>query len=189
MTAEARRITRRTVLKVGAIGVPATAFVAVGGVGWWWASADLDTVGQVDFNWPLLIPPLAGSHVDGDGRRVFELSAQPGSTELRPGVASDTWGFNGPYLGPTLRAARGEDVLVHVHNDLAEATTVHWHGMHLPAAMDGGPHQLIDPGKSWSPNCPVKTSSRSMSRRPSKAPPRVGCGLPWRRPSRFSRSG
>ena len=33
------------------------------------------------------------------------------------------------------------------HNDLGETTTVHWHGMHLPAAMDGGPHQPIDAGR------------------------------------------
>jgi blue copper oxidase len=162
MTAKARRITRRTVLKAGLIGVPATAVVAGGGVGWWWASADLDTVGQVGFDRPLLIPPLAESHLDGEGRRVFELSAQPGMIELGPGIASETWGFNGPYLGPTLRAARGEDVLINLHNDLDEATTVHWHGMHLPAPMDGGPHQMIDPGESWSPTWTVDQPAATL---------------------------
>jgi FtsP/CotA-like multicopper oxidase with cupredoxin domain len=40
---------------------------------------------------------------------------------------------------------------VNVHNDLDETTTVHWHGMHIPARYDGGPHQPIKPGETWSP--------------------------------------
>ena len=40
---------------------------------------------------------------------------------------------------------------MNVHNDLDETTTVHWHGMHLPARYDGGPHQPITPGQTWSP--------------------------------------
>lgn len=41
--------------------------------------------------------------------------------------------------------------MVNIPNTLTEPTTVHWHGMHLPAAMDGGPHQLIAAGESASP--------------------------------------
>jgi FtsP/CotA-like multicopper oxidase with cupredoxin domain len=58
---------------------------------------------------------------------------------------------NGAYLGPTLRAARGDEVEISVHNGVDETTTMHWHGMHLPARMDGGPHQPIDPGDTWRP--------------------------------------
>ncbi|MCP4387613.1 MAG: multicopper oxidase domain-containing protein [Gammaproteobacteria bacterium] len=36
-------------------------------------------------------------------------------------------------------------------NRLSEASTLHWHGLNLPAAMDGGLHQVIDPGKTWAP--------------------------------------
>jgi bilirubin oxidase len=50
-----------------------------------------------------------------------------------------------------LRAARGEQVRVIVENRLSEITTVHWHGMHLPARYDGGPHQPIDAGAQWQP--------------------------------------
>src|SRR5919106_860716 len=76
---------------------------------------------------------------------------QPGSSELRPGRPAETGGVNGAYLGPTLRASRGDRVVVHVANRLPEASTLHWHGMHLPARADGGPHQLIDRGDTWSP--------------------------------------
>jgi FtsP/CotA-like multicopper oxidase with cupredoxin domain len=111
-----------------------------------------DTVGRVAFDRPLAIPPLAPSRLDGEGRRTFDLTAQAGHREFRPRRRTDTWGFNGDYLGPTLRARRGEQVAVNVHNRLDETTTVHWHGMHLAARADGGPHQPIAPGRTWSPS-------------------------------------
>lgn len=36
-------------------------------------------------------------------------------------------------------------------NGLNEPATTHWHGMHLPAVTDGGPHQMIQPGETWQP--------------------------------------
>lgn len=125
--------------------------LGLAGGGWWWLSTPVDTFGKVAFERPLQIPPLAESTVDGDGRRVFPLTPQEGTTSLHPGGKSKTWGFNGSYLGPTLRAKVGEEVKVVVRNELDESTTVHWHGMHLPAAMDCGPHQPIKPGGTWSP--------------------------------------
>lgn len=113
--------------------------------------APVSTVGKVTFDQPLAIPPLARARVTDDGVRVFDLTAQQGTTELLPGKPAETWGFNGSYLGPTLRAARGDEVRVHVHNELDETTTLHWHGMHVPARFDGGPHQPIEPGQTWSP--------------------------------------
>ncbi|MDQ4007885.1 MAG: multicopper oxidase domain-containing protein, partial [Actinomycetota bacterium] len=118
---------------------------------WAWAAVPVSTVGKVEFEQRLRIPGLAESHVDAQGRRVFELTAQEGASELLPGTTTRTWGFNGPYLGPTLRAARGEEVAVEVTNEVDEETTVHWHGMHLPARMDGGPHQPVAPGETWRP--------------------------------------
>src|SRR5918992_3082331 len=109
----------------------------------------VDTVGQVPFENRLAVPPLADSETDSEGRRVFTLTAEPGEREFRPGENTETWGFNGSYLGPTLRATRGEEVMVDFRNGLDEATTVHWHGMLLPAESDGGPHQMIEAGGSW----------------------------------------
>jgi FtsP/CotA-like multicopper oxidase with cupredoxin domain len=119
--------------------------------GWAWNRAALSTAGEVEFRNPLAIPPLAPSEIDADGRRVFDLTAATGSHDFGQGAPTRTWGFNGDHLGPTLRAARGEEVVVNVHNELPEKTTVHWHGMHLPAVMDGGPHQPVAPGATWSP--------------------------------------
>nr|BFE63061.1 multicopper oxidase domain-containing protein [Dactylosporangium thailandense] len=115
---------------------------------------------RADFTRPLRVPPLAASTVDAQGRRVFDLRAQPGDSDFGHG-ATRTWGYNGAYLGPTLRAKRGEPVVVNVRNALAEPTTVHWHGMHLPAAMDGGPHRPIPTGgafqAAWTVDQPAAT--------------------------------
>ncbi|MFF0744421.1 multicopper oxidase family protein [Streptomyces sp. NPDC004111] len=116
-----------------------------------WTGAEISTVGTTDFRNELKVPPLAASVVDKDGTRVFDLRMQAGTTEFLPGTKTPTWGFNGSYLGPTLRAARGEKVKVRVSNGLDEASSVHWHGMHVPARMDGGPHQEVAAGKTWTP--------------------------------------
>jgi len=124
----------------------------VGYVAWAFVDARVDTVGRVDLDEPLAIPPLAESALADDGTRVFDLTMQRGETDFGLGAPTPTWGFDGSYLGPTLRAERGERVRVEVENRLPEDSSVHWHGMHLPAVMDGGPHQPIAPGETWSPH-------------------------------------
>jgi blue copper oxidase len=139
-------------------------------------SADLD----FEFTNPLAIPPLAPSELDADGRRVFELTAAQGQHDFGAG-RTDTWGFNGDYLGPTLRVRRGDEVLVNVHNELDEETTVHWHGLHLPAVMDGGPHQPIAPGQTWSPTWRIdQPAARSDTTRTRTARPSGTSTAAWR---------
>jgi FtsP/CotA-like multicopper oxidase with cupredoxin domain len=127
-----------------------------------YSSADVSTVGHLSFRQELEIPPLLAPHTDVAGRKVFDLRLQTGTTELIPGQKTETWGANGAYLGPTLRASRGDEVLIDVHNELPETTTVHWHGMHLPAADDGGPHQLIEPGTTWSPSWTIDQPAATL---------------------------
>lgn len=99
---------------------------------------------------PLPVPPLAEGELV-DGVRHFHLDTGPATAELLPGQPTAVWGFNGSHLGPTLRARSGEDVAVEIGNSLDEMTTIHWHGMRLPAWADGGPHSPIEPGHSWQP--------------------------------------
>jgi FtsP/CotA-like multicopper oxidase with cupredoxin domain len=116
----------------------------------------ISSVNTLDFANRLRIPTLAASAVATDGVREFRLNARSGAAELLPGVSTPTWSYtdgryDAGYLGPTLRAARGERVRVLVENRLSETTSVHWHGMHLPARCDGGPHQPIGAGRLWQP--------------------------------------
>ncbi len=67
------------------------------------------------------------------------------------GQQTITGGINGNFWGPTLIFNKGDEVHLNVKNNLNDSTTIHWHGMHLPAVMDGGPHQVIPPGTTWQP--------------------------------------
>ncbi|MEV4413062.1 multicopper oxidase domain-containing protein [Catellatospora sp. NPDC049609] len=150
----------RRVLAVFGIVVALLCTVCAGAGVWIWNIQVVDTTGEVDFTRPLAVPPLAPSRME-DGKRVFDLRAQAGTHDFGRG-ATPTWGFNGDLLGPTLRAARGEQVVVNVTNALDQTTTVHWHGMHLPPDMDGGPHQLVAAGKTWSPSWRIEQPAASL---------------------------
>ncbi|MFF5922554.1 multicopper oxidase family protein [Streptomyces flavochromogenes] len=152
-------IPRRTLIRV--LGGSALALPVLGGAASW-AGHRVDTWGKVSFDRPLDVPPLAPSRVDGQGQRVFDLTIAAGRTEFTPGRPSATWGVNGGHLGPTLRARRGEKVRINVDNRLPEATSLHWHGMHLPPSMDGGPHQMIEPGTTWSPFWTVRQQAATL---------------------------
>lgn len=107
----------------------------------------------------LPIVPLDAGIVDGAGVRAFSLVAQSGTTQFRAGASAGTLGYNGALLGPALRMRSGEEVSIRVRNSLNEATTVHWHGLFVPAEVDGGPHQPIAPGAQWNARFTVANSA------------------------------
>ncbi len=90
---------------------------------------------------------LTGTEMDG--KQVYDLIMQQGSMAYVPGKQTSTFAYNGNILGPTLLMHKGDEVVINVTNQLGEPTTTHWHGIHLPAIMDGGPHQRIDNGNTW----------------------------------------
>lgn len=107
---------------------------------------------------PLAVPPQLAA----DGNGGFDMRVQTGSTEILAGTQTATWGVNGSFLGPTLRMRTGERVRMSVTNDLVELTTMHWHGMQLPAKVDGGPHQPIEPGQTWTPSWTVENPASTL---------------------------
>lgn len=102
------------------------------------------------FNQKLQIPELLQPRIE-NGEKVFDLTVQQGETEFFPGMQTKTLGYNGNYLGPTIRAHTGDKIRMNVTNKLPDSTTAHWHGMELPAGMDGGAHQFIKAGENWQP--------------------------------------
>jgi FtsP/CotA-like multicopper oxidase with cupredoxin domain len=58
------------------------------------------------------------------------------------------WSYNGAVPGPELRLKQGERLRVQVENALGVDTTVHWHGVRVPNAMDGVPHLTQAPIKA-----------------------------------------
>lgn len=106
---------------------------------------------------PLKIPEL----IEGTGvtNKIYELGIAAGNSTFLPGVTTPTFGINGAYLGPTIRARAGDRVTMRVNNNLTEPTTLHWHGLHIPARHDGGPHQVIEPGDIWEPSFDIKQNA------------------------------
>ena len=117
---------------------------------------DGDQVSVADCEGRAFLTPPLDPGVIVDGTRVFDLEMRPGITQFFPGTDTATSGYNGSYLGPTLAMRSGEDVQLNVTNHLGgRETTTHWHGLHVPPSMDGGPHQIIAEDETWSAEFPI----------------------------------
>jgi bilirubin oxidase len=117
---------------------------------------------RLAFDNPLIIPPLLAPSLAPNGGKTFDFVLQQGERAFRAGGAAETWGVNGDYLGPTVRVRKGDKVAFNIRNNLPETTTIHWHGMDLPAIMDGGPYQAIEPGTDWSPHWTVVNEAATL---------------------------
>lgn len=99
----------------------------------------------------LPIPPVMEVG-PGSGNR---LTARTGARAFVAGTASDTLGYDQDYLGPLLRFQRGRTANIDVVNRTDAPITAHWHGMHVPGRLDGGPQLAFGPGETWSPELPI----------------------------------
>ncbi|WP_031431870.1 multicopper oxidase family protein [Methylomicrobium agile] len=109
------------------------------------------------------IPPLkASANFKPDVE--FELYCRSASLPILPGKSTLVQQYTGnlikgpegtlvgipnSYLGPLVHLQKGQKVRIHLHNKLAEPTITHWHGLHVPAEMDGHPRYTIDPGETF----------------------------------------
>jgi FtsP/CotA-like multicopper oxidase with cupredoxin domain len=97
--------------------------------------------------------PLRRSYADPPSRE-YQIAAESATVNLTGDGYPDTavWAYEGTVPGPELRMRRGQPVRITVVNKLGEDTTVHWHGIRLPNAMDGVPgltQKPIQPGASF----------------------------------------
>lgn len=94
----------------------------------------------------------------------ISLSARPDEVAIFPGDPTGVWRFHavvnkgnsariieipGSYLGPIIKVHQGEKVRIRFNNAIAEESIVHWHGLHVPAIMDGHPRYVISQGQSY----------------------------------------
>jgi FtsP/CotA-like multicopper oxidase with cupredoxin domain len=81
----------------------------------------------------------------------IDLEARETEWEFVPGVKTRAWGFNGQVPGPTIEARVGDVLEVHLTNRLPEPTAIHWHGLRVPAAMDGTDmvQRPVEPGETF----------------------------------------
>lgn len=86
------------------------------------------------------VPILPGTETE-----VMQYTArvikEAASTPLTP--------LPGSYLGPIIRVHKGQKVRIHFRNELPVSTITHWHGLHVPAEVDGHPQDVIERGESF----------------------------------------
>lgn len=84
---------------------------------------------------------------------IFQLSFKNDSASLFQGNKTKSYSYStGNFLGPTLLFRRGWNISPGIFNQSDDTTTLHWHGLHIPAHADGGPHSPILPGQTWEPH-------------------------------------
>ena len=99
---------------------------------------------------------VAGPALAGEYDLVIEEKTVNVTGRERPAMT-----VNGSIPGPVLRMREGEEVTIRVTNRLSELTSIHWHGILLPANMDGVPILSFDgiaPGETFTYRFPVKQS-------------------------------
>jgi FtsP/CotA-like multicopper oxidase with cupredoxin domain len=79
------------------------------------------------------------------------LEARPAEWTVAPGVTISGYGYNGQVPGPVIEARQGVPLEITFTNSLPEPTLIHWHGLRIPAAMDGtqATQRPVAPGETF----------------------------------------
>jgi len=94
-----------------------------------------------DFLTPLATPPAT----NGQG----SLTAQVTTSTIYDGKKSRVLGYqSGSILGPSIIVNSGDKININFQNNLSENSNIHWHGLIIPANMDGHPEDVAQPGSS-----------------------------------------
>jgi FtsP/CotA-like multicopper oxidase with cupredoxin domain len=120
--------------------------------------------------WPFIDPTTASQLTTADQKPRslpdldLSLIARPARVPIFPGEPTQVWQYQAivhrgsqdrvvqlprSYLGPIIKAHRGEKVRIRFRNDTVEKSIVHWHGLHVPAIMDGHPRHVVSQGESY----------------------------------------
>lgn len=88
-------------------------------------------------------------NVSGSSER-FEatLVAAPTAFQLTGSSATEFWAYNGSVPGPLIELYEGDSVRIRFENRLEQPSTIHWHGLPVPASQDGNPMDPVPPGGS-----------------------------------------
>jgi len=136
---------RREFLGLSAV---ASMFLLAGCGGGSSSSSDLSNLNQKSTKLPI---PTLLSGVDRGGVKHYDLTIKKAQHNFFTNSKTNTYAFNEQtFLGPTILLENGDNVSLNYTNNLDEPTTVHGHGMHVPADMDGAAHQPIAVGATWS---------------------------------------
>jgi FtsP/CotA-like multicopper oxidase with cupredoxin domain len=94
----------------------------------------------------------------------LSLTAIPSEAQIFTGQPTTVWQYKGQvikgdpnslmhldqsHLGPIIRVRRHQKVRIHFNNNLPAKSIIHWHGLHVPARMDGHPKDVIPTGDTF----------------------------------------
>src|SRR3990172_5766473 len=122
--------------------------------------------------------PLA--YRDENGVKVFELTTKAVLWPILDGVTVTAYTYNGTVPGPMIRVTEGDQVRIVVKNELPDPTTIHWHGVEVPNAMDGVPgvtQDPIKPGETFTYEFIAKPAGTFMYHSHFEGDVQVGAGL------------
>ncbi|HEV2783290.1 MAG TPA: multicopper oxidase domain-containing protein [Actinophytocola sp.] len=104
--------------------------------------------GIAAFTVPLRIPPVLHPYRRTLHTDFYHVTQREADVEILPGTTTRLYTYNGAFPGPTIRAVRGRQVVIHQTNALPVHTSVHLHGAHVAPDSDGHPTDLIHTGHS-----------------------------------------
>jgi len=108
----------------------------------------------------ILVPEL-----QADGTKEWQITASVIQWETEPGTVREAYAYNGTVPGPQLRAEVGDRVRIILLNELPEPTTIHFHGLLVPNAMDGVPvitQPAVMPGESFTYEFTIRNGGSHM---------------------------
>jgi FtsP/CotA-like multicopper oxidase with cupredoxin domain len=115
--------------------------------------------------WPSPVPAVV-SNFDLE----VALEAVETQVQVLPGNPTRVWSYRGrvlkgdpaslqalpgSYLGPVIRAQTGQTLRVTFTNRLTQESIIHWHGLIVPAEMDGHPRTAVASGRSYTYEFPI----------------------------------
>ncbi len=98
---------------------------------------------------PLRDLSLLANTATEPGKFGATLSAEVASHEFVTGLVTPVLAFNGMLPGPMIEVTEGDHVKITFKNNLSvQPSTIHWHGLEIPAEQDGNPNDPVASGQA-----------------------------------------
>lgn len=121
--------------------------------------------GVIPTTWKPIAIANNDNYADREPDTIIIINAIPGKVPIFSGPQTKVWMYRGKvlkgdptavvtmgensYLGPMLRVKKGQKIRIIFQNSLPASSIIHWHGLHVPAVMDGHPRQAISSGAQY----------------------------------------
>lgn len=98
------------------------------------------------FQVPVPIIPVLQPKSRDETTDYYEITQKQAQVQILAGQKTQIWGYNGQFVGPTIKSRVGRATSIRIINQLPDATSTHLHGMPSLPEYDGYPEDLVQPG-------------------------------------------